>query len=160
MNRTMRSALAAIAVALLATGIVSAGSQPSVSAGFAYSPTTDDGPTRSVTVHASGGAVVGGTYRWTNLLSGTTRTGTITCMVIDGSDAWLAGPETRTDGVPAAGAFFHFADGGTPGIANDLAVAWIGDPGQSLDELLAWCADQNSDVSLFDIDGGNLTVRP
>jgi len=84
------------------------------------------------------------------------RRGPVTCLVVDASDAWLAGPGTTG---PDTGVFIHVYDGGTPGTADDLATAWGQDPGQPFDELLEWCEAQATHVPLFPLDSGNVRVR-
>ena len=56
------------------------------------------------------------------------------------------------------GVFIYLIDGGSPG-TEDLAVTWVQDPDQSFDELQGWCESQFTDVPLFELDRGNLTVR-
>jgi len=91
-----------------------------------------------------------GTWQWQN------RKGPIACLVIDGSDAWLAGPGTTG---PDTGVFIHVHDGGNPGGGDDMAIAWCQDPGQPLDELLGWCETKSEDVPLFPMDRGDVTVK-
>lgn len=157
----MRSATSFLAIAafLLATAAPALGVQGATVAGsYQYSPFAQT-PTREVSIQAHrSGDSVRGSYEWTSLVDGVTRTGEVTCLVVDGSDAWLAGRETQTTGQPASGAFFRIDDGGAPGVTHDAAVAWIADPGQQLDELEAWCTDRNSEIPLFELDSGNLIV--
>ena len=88
--------------------------------------------------------------------SGRTGKGPIACLVIDGSDAWLAGPGTTG---PDTGVFIHVHDGGNPGGGDDMATAFGQDPGQPLDELLGWCETKSEDVPLFPMDRGDVTVK-
>jgi hypothetical protein len=84
------------------------------------------------------------------------RRGPITCLVIEGSDAWLAGPGTTG---PDTGVWIHVHDGGNPGTDDDMATAWGQDPGQPLEELRNWCETQSDAVPLFPVVSGNVTVR-
>ena len=53
----------------------------------------------------------------------------MTCLVIDGHDAWLAGPATTaSDGSVDRAAYIHVHDGG-PGGNDDSAILRINDPG-------------------------------
>ena len=72
--------------------------------------------------------------------SGNTYAGTITCLVIDGSTAWMAGPTTRaTDGTEAALIVVH--DGGPDG-EGDTALMWLTRAGQTLTTVTNWCVNQ------------------
>jgi hypothetical protein len=72
--------------------------------------------------------------------SGNTYAGTITCLVIDGSTAWMAGPTTSaTDGTEAALIVVH--DGG-PGGDGDTALMWLTRAGQTLTTVENWCVNQ------------------
>jgi Putative zinc-finger len=72
--------------------------------------------------------------------SGDTYSGTITCLVIDGSTAWMAGPTTTaTDGTEAALIVVH--DGGPDG-ADDTALMWLTRAGQTLATVTNWCVNK------------------
>jgi hypothetical protein len=72
--------------------------------------------------------------------SGNTYAGTITCLVIDGSTAWMAGPTTSaTDGTEAALIVVH--DGGPDG-KDDTALMWLTRAGQTLTTVTNWCVNQ------------------
>jgi hypothetical protein len=119
---------------------------------------TTSGP-RSVSLDAHGSDPVKGT--WT-LASGA-RTGPVTCLVVQGADAFIYGP-------PAAGgdraAFLWVHDEGKPGTAGDLAVTWVQDlPGEVPDpytreDMESWCrsAGEGFPAGLYPLDSGNLTV--
>jgi hypothetical protein len=119
---------------------------------------TTTGP-RSVSLDAHGSDPVKGT--WT-LASGA-RSGPVTCLVVQGADAFIYGP-------PAAGgdraAFFWVHDEGTPGTAGDMAVTWVQDlPGEVRNpytraEMEDWCrnAGDGFPAGLYPLDSGNLTV--
>ena len=116
-----------------------------------YNYTSFSGP-KTVSLSAHGTTPVKGT--WSFRGGAATIGGPITCLVVDGSEAWLAG--TRSGG--ETGVFIYLIDGGSPG-TEDLAVTWVQDPDQSFDELQGWCESQFTDVPLFELDRGNLTVR-
>ena len=72
--------------------------------------------------------------------SGDTYSGTITCLVIDGSTAWMAGPTTTaTDGTEAALIVVH--DGGPDG-EDDTALMWLTRAGQTLATVTNWCVNK------------------
>jgi hypothetical protein len=121
-------------------------------------------------------SIVAGSYRYTTFTGGhrsasiaavatpsvkgvwslQTHRGTVTCLVVDGQDAWLAGPGTSG---PDTGVFMHVHDGGTPGAADDLVTSWGQDPGQPFAELVEWCETKAEHVPLFTVDSGNVTVK-
>jgi hypothetical protein len=72
--------------------------------------------------------------------SGNTYAGTITCLVIEDSTAWMAGPTTSaTDGTEAALIVVH--DGGPDG-EGDTALMWLTRAGQTLATVTDWCVNQ------------------
>jgi hypothetical protein len=72
--------------------------------------------------------------------SGNTYAGTITCLVIEGSTAWMAGPTTSaTDGTEAALIVVH--DGGRNG-KGDTALMWLTRAGQTITTVENWCVNQ------------------
>ena len=100
-------------------------------------------PPRRDTVEArfEAGQPVG---EWTRISpadgSGNSYTGTITCLVIDGSTAWMAGPTTTaTDGTEAALIVVH--DGGPDG-QGDTALMWLTRGEQTLTTVTNWCVNQ------------------
>ena len=119
---------------------------------------TTSGP-RAVSLDAHGSDPVKGT--WTNLING--RSGPVTCLVVQGADAFAYGP-------PAAGGdravFLWVHDEGTPGNAGDMAVTWQQDlPGEVPDpytreDMEAWClnAGEGFPADLYPLDSGNVTV--
>jgi hypothetical protein len=72
--------------------------------------------------------------------SGNTYAGSITCLVIEGSTAWMAGPTTSaTDGTEAALIVVH--DGGRNG-KDDTALMWLTRAGQTITTVENWCVNQ------------------
>jgi hypothetical protein len=150
----MRYRASAITLAVIATAALgglaqAASSVDKVTGSYAYTSTS--GP-KTVSIDAHGSDPVKGT--WSFRSTGANISGVVTCLVVDGSDAWIAGTPTNGE----FGAFFYLHDGGTPG-TDDLAVTWIQDPGQPFKQLQGWCETQYTDVPLFPLDGGNLVVR-
>jgi hypothetical protein len=100
-------------------------------------------PPRRDTVAAQfvGGEPVG---EWSRISpadgSGNTYSGTLTCLVIEGSTAWMAGPTTTaTDGTEAALIVVH--DGGRNG-KDDTALMWLTRAGQTITTVENWCVNQ------------------
>jgi hypothetical protein len=133
---------------------------PSASVTGAYTYTAGDLGTRSITVEAFDSDPVTGTWSFANLELGRHMTGPITCLVVDGADAWMAGPATEwSEGVVARAAFLWVHDAG-PGVSGDMAVTWGADPGQTLEELEAWCRNKSTDVERYPVEAGNVVVVP
>ena len=149
-HRIGRMLALAIGLSVVAASVAQA--SPSVAkVTGTYSYTSFSGP-KSVSLSAHGTTPVKGTWSFTG--GAGTIGGPITCLVVDGSEAWLAG----TPSVGEAGVFIYLIDGGSPG-TDDLAVTWVQDPWQTFEELQGWCESRFTDVPLFELDGGNLTVR-
>lgn len=92
---------------------------------------------RLVSVDAKGHDLVKGSWSWQQQApSGSSASGTVSCLVVDGQDAWMAGPAT-TAGYIAAFLWVH--DGGLPNGAGDMAVTWIADPGETLADMVTLC---------------------
>ena len=98
--------------------------------------------------------------------SGNTYSGTITCLVIDGSTAWMAGPTTSaTDGTEAALIVVH--DGGPDG-EGDTALMWLTRAGQTLTTVTNWCVNKYTPAGPplpltegdIEIDGGDPPGSP
>jgi len=82
--------------------------------------------------------------------------GFITCLVIDGAEAWLAGPSTTaTDGsFPRVLIYVH--DGG-PGGENDEVVFWA-TTRNTLTTLEGWCRTRTLPTTPQPITAGDITV--
>ena len=84
--------------------------------------------------------------------------GPITCLVVDGRDAWMAGPATTaTDGTKGRAAFIHVHDGG-PGGSKDRVVLWLSTSGQTITTMEQWCARRFIPAGPFPLTSGNVTV--
>ncbi|HEX6868143.1 MAG TPA: hypothetical protein VF119_05025 [Candidatus Limnocylindrales bacterium] len=149
MKRSVGVILATIVLVGSGAGVASAARPTGMVAGtFTYRP-FDGTAVRSGSIAGVDTPRQKGVWSWQD------RSGPITCLVVDGQDAWLAGPGTSG---PDTGVFIHVHDGGL-GAAGDLATAWGQDPGQPLDELVEWCETQATHVPLFPIDSGSVTVK-
>ena len=105
-----------------------------VSVNGAYAYTVGAGAIRrgSVTAHFDDGPV--GEWSQTAPATGGDASfgGPVTCLEVDGPDAWLAGPATRaSDGATDRAALLYVHDGGPDG-RDDAAMLWMNDPGQTL----------------------------
>jgi hypothetical protein len=140
-----------IGSALIASGVgAAAAADPTAKVTGSYKYTNFGGGHRSASISATASTPVRGVWSWQD------RRGPVTCLVVDGRDAWLAGPGTTG---PETSVFIYVHDGGAPGTADDMATAWGQDPGQPFEELLDWCETQATHVPLFPLDSGNVTVR-
>ncbi|HEX6868144.1 MAG TPA: hypothetical protein VF119_05030, partial [Candidatus Limnocylindrales bacterium] len=84
--------------------------------------------------------------------------GPVTCLVIDGRDAWLAGPATTaSDGSVDRAAFLFVHDGGANG-SGDTAVLWMNDPGQTLATMEGWCRSRFIPAGPYPLDSGDVLV--
>jgi hypothetical protein len=127
----------------------------------AYSYSVKPGATRrdSISAHLEDGPV----GEWSRMNpatgGGTSFGGPVTCLVIDGPDAWLAGPATTTsDGSADRSAFAHLHDGG-PGGEEDAAVLWMNDPGQTLETMEGWCESRFVPAGPYPLDDGDIVVE-
>jgi hypothetical protein len=78
--------------------------------------------------------------------------------VVDGSDAWMAGPATTaTDGTKDRAIFMHVHDGGPDG-AGDLVVVWLNNEGQTIATMEQWCSRRFIPSGPFPITSGEVTV--
>jgi hypothetical protein len=84
--------------------------------------------------------------------------GPITCLVVDGRDAWMAGPATTaTDGTKDRAVFIHMHDGGPDG-AGDLVVVLLNIQGQTIATMEQWCQRRFIPSGPFPITSGEVTV--
>lgn len=161
--RFLRPVLIPIIVLLvLAPGVAATGPSSTVAGYYTYHANNNPAAPRTLAVIATGGWFVKGTWTQINPETGAVlRSGLVTCLVTEGDDAWMAGPETyRAAGLyTAAGSFLH-VHGPRPGEDDDSAVTWFGDPGQPLSEMIGWCRNQNTDIPLFPLVHGDVDVLP
>ena len=88
--------------------------------------------------------------------SGETWGGPITCLVFDGSDVWLAGPATTSDGITEA-AMIHLHDGG-PGGDNDSAMIWLAPEAQTI-TVTNWCETKFEPDELSPLTDGDIEIQ-
>lgn len=150
MKRSVGVILATTVLVASGVGVASAARPSGMVAGtFTYRPFGGTS-VRSGTIAGVDTPHQKGVWSWQD------RGGPITCLVVDGQDAWLAGPGSTG---PDTGVFMHVHDGGGLGAADDMATAWGQDPGQPFEELVEWCETQATEVPLFPIDSGSIVVR-
>jgi hypothetical protein len=113
-----------------------------VSGSYTYSP-NGGAAERGATVEARGSDPVSGSWTFQALPDGAQQTGPITCLLVQGNQAFLFGPSGEEGG---RAAFFWVVDGGADG---DRAITWIQDlpsdplppdiEPQTVDEMEGWC---------------------
>ena len=90
---------------------------------------------------------------------GETYAGTVTCLEIEGSDAWMAGPETMaSDGSTGRAVLIYVHDGGPNG-EDDAVIMWRGSEGQTLATMTSWCEDHFIPGGPFPLTSGDVVVR-
>jgi hypothetical protein len=83
--------------------------------------------------------------------------GPVTCLVIDGSEAWLAGPATASDDPGIKAAFIHVHDGGADG-KGDRGLLRLNNPGETLATFEFWCQSKFIPGGPYDITSGEVQV--
>ena len=134
---------------------------PLMSVNGAYAYLTSDGAERRDSVSVRDTDPVSGT--WSRLVppDGASLGGPVTCIEIDGQDAWMAGPATKgSDGETGQAALLFVHDSGLAGGEGDLAVAWMTDPGQSLETMEGWCRDHYTPAGPFSLTEGDIVIEP
>ena len=125
----------------------------------AYSYTVAPGSTRRDSVAARAGDPPDGTWSRTVPENERFLGGPITCLVVDGREAWLAGPvDEAAEGATGAAAFLYVRDAGEDG-AGDLALTWIADPGQSLETMETWFRNRFIPADPYPLDDGDIEIR-
>lgn len=135
--------------------LVPPGTGPSVNANYTYFDRID-----SVAARLEDGKPAGEWWRQTKV-GGTTQSygGPITCLVIDGADAWLAGPATTaTDGRSDLAILFRLHDGGPDG-DGDSARGYLSNPGQTLTTMRTWCETRYTPAALTPLTSGDVSVE-
>jgi len=130
------------------------GTGPVVNASYRYGNRTD-----SVAARLDAGKPVGEWWRQT-FVNGKLQSygGPITCMVVDGKDAWLAGPATTaTDGRSDLAILFRYHDGGPSG-DGDRALGYLSNPGQTLKTMQTWCETRYTPTSPNALTSGEVSV--
>jgi hypothetical protein len=89
---------------------------------------------------------------------GTVWSGTITCLVIDGNEAWMAGPVTANSGSGTQEAIFILLRDVGPEGAGDRAMMDLSDQGQSLALLEGWCRDKFRPGAPYIVTDGDIRI--
>lgn len=85
--------------------------------------------------------------------------GPVSCLVISGTDAWLAGRvTTATDGRTDLAIFFHVHDGGPDG-DGDMAIGWLSESGETIATMEGWCRTRFIPTGPFPLTTGDLIVQ-
>jgi len=153
------SALAVIMVMALSGIALAKAPVAMVTGTYTYLIGDDPGRWRTVTLNARATDPAMGTWSWTTPARNTS--GPVTCLRVDGADAWLAGPVTSGDlGSPAVFLWIH--DGGSPGTNGDTAFTWGADPGETLADMEALCESMTTSPygsDPFALVSGNLVIH-
>jgi hypothetical protein len=86
-------------------------------------------------------------------------TGTITCLVIVGEDAWMAGPVTETTEDRPDQAVFILAHDGGPEGDGDTVTMWLNNYGETLALLEGWCRDRYIPGDRYPLTSGDVTIN-
>jgi Putative zinc-finger len=105
------------------------------------------------------GAPVG---EWSRTIPATGKgdvySGSITCLVIAGKEAWLAGrTTTATDGTKDGAVFIHVVDGGPDGV-GDRAFLVMTTQGQTLRTMEEWCQRKFVPADPYPLTSGDIVV--
>lgn len=127
----------------------------SVSGAYTYVKTTGEKRVNSVAVR--GTDPLEGTWSRENPVNHRSLGGPVTCLVIDGTDAWMAGPVTiASDGSKGLAAMLYVHDGGSKG---DRAETWISAAGQTLKTMETWCRNRFIPDGPFPVEAGDIVVE-
>jgi hypothetical protein len=83
--------------------------------------------------------------------------GPVTCLVIDGNEAWLAGPAEASDDPAIKAAFIHVRDGGPDG-KGDRALLRLNNPGETLTTFEFLCQSKFVPAAPVGISSGDVQV--
>jgi hypothetical protein len=81
----------------------------------------------------------------------------VTCLVIDGNEAWLAGPSTTDTVGNTPAVFIHLVDGGPAG-DGDEAILWRANTSQTVETMEGWCQTKFVPDGPFPITSGDIVV--
>lgn len=141
-----RAAVLAILLVLALSGVAQA--KPPVASVTGTYTYEIGGVPRTNTVDASTHPVAG---TW----SRNALVGLVTCLVVDGRDAWMAGPIMDSE----LSAFLWVHDGNLPAGAGDMAATWISDPGVSLKDMEVLCKQKSTTLTeQFPVTSGDVIV--
>ncbi len=119
-----------------------------------------DNPPRQDTVsaHFEDGPVGEWSRRSPATTDGDTFAGTVTCLVIDGAEAWLAGPMTAGTNGSTGAAMLYVHDGGPNG-EGDEVVLWLATSAQTLTTMTGWCETRFIPAGPFPLTSGDVVVE-
>jgi hypothetical protein len=135
----------------------SLGNGPYVAGAYVYGTTPPKRDT--IAVRLEGTRPVG---EWSRTMPATGKgdvySGPITCLVIDGKEAWIAGrATTATNGTRNRAVFIHVVDGGPKG-AGDLAFLLLNVQGQTLATMEEWCQRKFVPADPYPLVSGDIVV--
>lgn len=131
------------------------GTGPLVNANYTYFDRID-----SLAARLEDGKPVGEWWRQTKV-AGKVESygGPVTCLVIDGDDAWVAGrATTATDDREDLAILFRLHDGGPNG-QGDSARGYLTNPGQTITTMQTWCETKYTPAALTPLTSGDVSVR-
>jgi Putative zinc-finger len=131
-----------------------AGQGPSVAGNYKYGIRTD-----SLAARLVDGKPVGEWWRSTTVKGkAESYGGPITCLIVKGKDAWLAGPATTaTDGRTDHAIMFRLHDGGPNGNGDEV-VGYLTNPGQTITTMQFWCETEYTPAGPYPLTSGDVTV--
>jgi hypothetical protein len=125
----------------------------------AYAYSVRPGAQRRDSVTALETDPAAGEWSRMSLPTGVSLGGPLTCVVVDGHDAWMAGPATTvSDGQTGLAAFLYVHDSGLAGGAGDTAITWITDTGQTLETMEGWCRGRYIPAGPYPLEEGDIVV--
>ncbi len=133
------------------------GPQAFVAGAYTYGP--NESRRDTLAAHFENGPVGEWSRRVPATGEGDTYAGTVTCLEIEGSDAWLAGPVTvASDGSTGGAVLIHVHDGGPNG-EGDAVILWMGTEGQTLATMTSWCENHFIPGGPFPLTSGDVVVQ-
>ena len=158
--RTLRMAMAIALVLTLALGGVAQArsAPPLVTGAFTY---IFNDTTRTAALVASGSDPATGMFVIAAPAAGQFLTARVTCLTVDGRDAWIAGTITRSSdwvpGVVLRGVWVRVHDGGRGG-SGDLVISGLE---QTATDAVKACVSKSPDLDglLQPLKVGDITIR-
>ena len=138
----------------------STGLGPFVAAAYTLGAPVDRRDTISANFDADGKPTGEWTRTRTNASTGKVEvfSGPLTCLVIDGNEAWLAGPATTSDDPMIVAAFIHVRDGGPKG-NGDRALLRLNNPGETLATFNGWCRTKFVPGGPYEVSTGEVQIE-
>lgn len=144
---------------------------PTVTGSFTYI-VGEGGAGRSVAIDAAGTEPVRGTWSFQALPDGAVQSGSVTCLVVVGNEAFAFG----APGTGRRAAFIWLQDGNGPGGVGDRAITWMQDLAsdplppdvqpQTQEEMQGWCRNAGEgfpgaeDPGTVPLTTGELAITP